>query len=59
VVTEGIGGNRVTGPTDYAAQPFSGGPSALERLDRDMISLTDVSTVIWLEGVYNLGNAGT
>ncbi len=58
VVNEGIGGNRVIGPTDYAAKPFTGGPSALERLDRDVISLPNVSTVIWLEGINDFGNAG-
>jgi lysophospholipase L1-like esterase len=58
VVNEGIGGNRVIGPTDYAAKPFTGGPSALERLERDVISLPNVSTVIWLEGINDFGNAG-
>lgn len=58
VVDEGIGGNRVIGPADYAAKPFSGGPSALDRLDRDVIGLPNVSTVIWLEGINDFGNAG-
>ncbi len=58
IVNEGIGGNRVIGPTDYAAKPFAGGPSALDRLDRDIISLPNVSTVIWLEGINDFGNAG-
>ena len=58
VVNEGIGGNRVIGPTDYAARPFTGGPAALERLDRDVISLPNVSTVIWLEGINDFGNGG-
>jgi lysophospholipase L1-like esterase len=58
VVNEGIGGNMVIGPKDYAAKPFSGGPSALDRLDRDVISLPNVSTVVWLEGINDFGNAG-
>ena len=52
VVNAGIGGNRVVGPGAYsAAMPFSGGPSALRRLDRDVLGLSNVSTVIWLEGI--------
>lgn len=58
VVNEGIGGNMVIGPSDYAVKPFSGGPAALERLQRDLISLPNVSTVIWLEGINDFGNAG-
>ena len=58
VVNEGIGGNMVIGPLDYAAKPFSGGPAALDRLERDVISLPNVSTVIWLEGINDFGNAG-
>src|ERR1700722_11687509 len=50
VVNEGIGGNRVIGPADYAANPVSGGPAALERLQRDVISLPNVATVLWLGG---------
>jgi lysophospholipase L1-like esterase len=58
VVNEGIGGNRVVGPPDYAAKPFSGGPAALERLERDVTSLPNVSTVIWLEGINDFGGGG-
>lgn len=59
VVNAGIGGNRVVGPTDYTvAEPFSGGPSALSRLDRDVISLSGVTHVIWLEGINDLGKSG-
>lgn len=60
VVNQGIGGNRVVGPAEYTpASPFAGGPSALSRLDRDIISLPGVTTVIWLEGIndFGLGNA--
>jgi lysophospholipase L1-like esterase len=52
VVNAGIGGNQIAGPTEYSAQhPFSGGPSAGHRLDRDVSSLHGVTTVIWLEGI--------
>lgn len=60
VVNAGIGGNRVTGPAEYSPQkPFPGGPSAGQRLDRDVLSLSNVSLVIWLEGINDLNsNAG-
>ena len=58
VVNEGIGGNMILGPENYASKPFAGGPAALERLDRDVISLPNVATVIWLEGINDFGNAG-
>jgi lysophospholipase L1-like esterase len=52
IVNAGIGGNRVLGPEEYsAAHPFAGGPSARQRVDRDVLSLSGVSTVIWLEGI--------
>ena len=58
VVNEGIGGNMVIGPSNYAAQPFAGGPSALDRLERDVLSLPHVTKVIFLEGINDFGNAG-
>jgi lysophospholipase L1-like esterase len=55
VVNAGIGGNRITGPTPYDAKaPFAGGPSALDRLERDVLSLSGVAAVIWLEGINDL-----
>jgi len=52
VVNAGIGGNQVVGPAEYSPQkPFSGGPSAGQRLERDLLSLSGVSAVIWLEGI--------
>lgn len=52
VVNAGIGGNQVAGPAEYSARtPFAGGPSARQRLDRDLLSLSGVSAVIWLEGI--------
>lgn len=52
VVNAGIGGNRVATPADYAPQaPFPGGPAAPQRLERDVLGLSGVATVIWLEGI--------
>ncbi len=58
VVNAGIGGNRVAGPADYYTNPIGGGPSALERMKRDVISLPGVAAVVWLEGINDFG-AGT
>jgi len=44
----GIGGNRIL--TDSAA----GGPSAIRRLERDVLSLAGVSAIVWLEGINDL-----
>jgi lysophospholipase L1-like esterase len=58
VVNQGIGGNEVVGPAEYTpAKPARGGPSALSRLDRDIVSLPGVSAVIWLEGINDFGAA--
>jgi lysophospholipase L1-like esterase len=60
VVNAGIGGNQVTGPSDYAPdKPFPGGPSALSRLDRDVLALSGVTHVIWLEGINDFSNNGS
>jgi lysophospholipase L1-like esterase len=59
VVNAGIGGNQIVGPAQYTAlKPFSGGPSALQRLDRDVLSLSSVSAVIWLEGINDFSRNG-
>lgn len=63
VVNAGIGGNQVAGPAVYTPQqPFAGGPSSAMRLERDLLSLSGVSAVIWLEGINDFsknGNAKT
>ena len=48
----GIGGNRILhdSPSDYTF-----GPSALARLDRDVLAQTGVSDVILLEGINDIG----
>ena len=59
MVNEGIGGNQVVGPTDYTpAHPNPGGPSALSRLDRDVLGLSGVTHVIWLEGINDFSTNG-
>jgi lysophospholipase L1-like esterase len=59
VVNAGIGGNQVVGPKEYSpAKPFPGGPSALSRLERDVISLSGVTHVIWLEGINDFSKNG-
>jgi lysophospholipase L1-like esterase len=51
VANVGIGGNRIL--TDAGA----GGPPALSRLDRDVLGLSSVAAVVWMEGINDL-NAG-
>ncbi len=59
VVNAGIGGNQVVGPAVYdKTKPIGGGPSALERLERDVLSLSGVTSVVWLEAINDLGAAG-
>jgi lysophospholipase L1-like esterase len=59
IVNAGIGGNQIAGPAEYSPQrPFPGGPSALQRLDRDVLSLSGVSAVIWFEGINDFSKNG-
>lgn len=58
VVNQGIGGNQVAGPAEYSpAKPFPGGPAAVSRLDRDIISLPGVTAVVWMEGINDFAAA--
>ena len=58
VVNAGIGGNQILGPAAYSAQnPSSGGPAALQRLDRDVLGLPGLSAVVFLEGINDIGAA--
>jgi lysophospholipase L1-like esterase len=60
VINAGIGGNQITGPTEYSpSKPFAGGPSALERLERDVLSQAGVTHIIWLEGINDLSQGKT
>ena len=59
VVNAGIGGNQITGPAEYSPQkPFPGGPSAKQRIDRDVLDLSGVSAMIWLEGINDFSKNG-
>jgi lysophospholipase L1-like esterase len=59
VVNQGIGGNRIIGPATYTPkQPFAGGPAAQQRLDRDILQLSGVTAVIWMEGTNDFGKGG-
>lgn len=59
VVNAGIGGNHVVGPKEYSPQkPFAGGPPALQRLERDVLTLSGVKAVIWLEGTNDFSKNG-
>ena len=56
LVNQGIGGNQILGPPDETPPADRlGGISALKRLERDVVSITGVSTVIWLEGINDFG----
>jgi lysophospholipase L1-like esterase len=59
VVNAGIGGNQVVGPAEYGPQkPFAGGPSAKTRIERDVLDLSGVSAMIWLEGINDFSRNG-
>jgi Lysophospholipase L1 and related esterases len=50
VVNEGIGGNTVVNPAQVG-----GGPAAVDRLDRDVLQLSGLTAVVWLEGINDFG----
>src|SRR6516165_8591934 len=59
VVNAGIGGNQIAGPAEYGPQkPFPGGPSAMQRLERDVLELSGVTAMIWLEGINDFSRNG-
>jgi lysophospholipase L1-like esterase len=59
VVNGGIGGNQIAGPPEYGPdKPFPGGPAAIQRLDRDVLSLSGIASVIWLEGINDFSKNG-
>jgi lysophospholipase L1-like esterase len=57
LVNAGIGGNQVVGPP-ASAGPWRGGPSALDRLQRDVLDLSGVDTVIWMQGINDFSDNG-
>src|SRR6201999_2617010 len=59
VVNGGIGGHQIAGPAEYTAdKPFPGGPSSKQRLDRDVLALSGISSLIWLEGINDFSKNG-
>ena len=59
VVNAGIGGNQIVGPAEYGPhKPFPGGPSARQRIERDVLDLSGVGAVIWLEGINDFSKNG-
>lgn len=59
VVNAGIGGNQIAGPAEYGPhKPFPGGPSARTRIDRDVLALSGVRALIWLEGTNDFSRNG-
>lgn len=59
VLNAGIGGNQVVGPAEYSPQkPFAGGPSSMMRIERDVLSLSGVTAMIWLEGINDFSKNG-
>jgi lysophospholipase L1-like esterase len=56
VVNQGIGANQVIGPSVFTTSaPYMGGPSALQRLERDILGIAGLNAVIWLEGINDFG----
>lgn len=53
VLNSGISGNRIL---DSSASTGIGGQNAFARLSRDMLTPTGASTVIFLEGINDIGN---
>jgi len=59
VVNAGIGGNQIAGPAEYGPQtPFPGGPASGQRIERDVLALSGVATMIWLEGINDFSKNG-
>ena len=60
VVNAGIGGNQIASPARHdIANPLNGGASALERMQRDVLDLSAVASVVWFEGINDLGISGS
>jgi hypothetical protein len=50
----------IAGPDEYGPQhkTFPGGPSAKSRIERDVLDLSGVTHMIWLEGINDFGKNG-
>jgi lysophospholipase L1-like esterase len=57
IVNAGIGGNQVAGPS-HALSPWRGGPAAAQRMSRDVLSLSGVQAVMWLQGINDFSENG-
>jgi len=57
VLNAGIGGNRVLQNGAVGGNSDTWGPSALSRLEDDVLHKAGVTTVIWLEGINDIGMA--
>lgn len=57
VINAGIGGNQVCGPGPEAG-PWRGGLPAIERLERDVLTLSGVRSVVWLQGINDFSGNG-
>jgi len=57
VVNAGIGGNQVAGPSPSLG-PWRGGPAAAQRITRDVLSLSGVQAVLWLQGINDFSDNG-
>jgi len=54
-----LGGNQVAGPPTYGPEkPFPGGPSAKARIDRDVLELSGITHMLWLEGINDFSKNG-
>ncbi|MBU3739169.1 MAG: lysophospholipase [Rhodoferax sp.] len=59
IVNAGIGGNQVVGSSASAAdgaQRLRRGPPAVQRLAQDVLALSGVGSVIWLEGINDFSD---
>jgi lysophospholipase L1-like esterase len=56
IVNEAIAGNRVVNPVNANS---TAGPAAVDRLDRDVLGLSGLTDVIWLEGINDVGAGHT
>jgi len=60
VLNAGVGNDQVAGPDEYGAAALFPGPgnSALVRLEHDVLSLSGVTSVIWLQGINDFSGYG-
>src|SRR5262249_25769444 len=59
VLNRGTGRHQAAGPAESGSEkPFPGGPAAGQRLERDVLGLSGVTTLIWLEGINDFSRNG-